>query len=120
MAKRYIGDAVIHITYNDAGDYRGKVRVGEHTWDFKDLHAPICGFGAGVAYDSREAYDAMAASAVSFGGYYATYNRGEDTPDWAPPADVADAINDATMCATDDSGRFGVQRFQNGPVRMCA
>jgi hypothetical protein len=37
----------------------------------------------------------MAMSAAAFGSYYTTHNRGDDTPDWAPPPEVADAIDDA-------------------------
>lgn len=116
MAKRYIGSAVITVTYHDQGDYRGTVKAEGKTWSFRDLHAPRMGHGRGVAYDSAEAYDSMAASAVSFGGYY---TRGErsDAPDWAPSADVAQAINDATSWARDDRGRHAVSRSPNGVTR---
>lgn len=115
MAKRYIGDAVVTITYRDRGDYAGSIRAGGYTWRFEDLHAPSAGFS--FAYDSPQAYDKMAASAVSFGGYYTTYNRGDDVPDWAPRAEVADAISDATAWAQDDRGVYEVRRSPSGPVR---
>ncbi len=111
MAKRRIGDAIVRIVYHDAGDYRGTVSAGEHVWRFADLCAP-CGFGSGVAYDSPEAYDAMAESAVSFGSYYTTHNRGGDVPDWAPPVEVADAIDEAVGCALNDDGTYQVTRFR--------
>ena len=114
MARRYIGDAVVTITYHDAGDYRGTVRAGGYSWKFDELNAPAAGFS--FASDSPEAYDKMAASAVSFGSYYTTHNRGDDVPDWAPSAKVADAIDDATSWAQTDSGRYQVRRSRNGDV----
>lgn len=128
--KRYIGDAVITISYRDRGDYAGKVCVpmtmnfrggGRSTrllcWIFSDLNAPRAGFrfaapraGARDAYDSPGAYDLMAASAVSFGSYYTTHNRGDDVPEWAPEAYLADAIEEATSWAQDDRGEYEVRR----------
>ena len=114
MAKRYIGDAVITIEYHDSGDYRGTVRAGNHAWRFDDLHAPRAGFSH--AYDSPEAYDKMAGSAVSFASYYTTHNRGDDVPDWAPPPEVADAIEEAVAGAQDDRGEYEVRRSPKGKV----
>ena len=116
MAKRYIGDAVITITYRDRGDYAGTISVPKEkkTWKFDDLHAPGAGLGPGVGYDSPKAYDEMAGSAVSFGGYYTTHNRGDDVPDWAPKPEVADAIDEATSIVTDDQGNYEVRRSPNG------
>lgn len=108
MAKRYIGDAVITIKYRDRGDYAGTVSAGGHTWRFEDLHAPAGGLP--YAYDSSQAYDKMAESAVGFASYYTTYNRGDDTPDWAPSAETADAIAEATEWAQDDHGEYEVRR----------
>jgi hypothetical protein len=110
MAIRYIGSAIIDIRYRDRGDYAGRIVAGKCSWRFQDLHAPQAGLGAGVAYDSSKAYDKMAGSAVSFGSYFTSDNRGEDTPDWAPEPDVADAINDATAWAMDDKGNYDVRR----------
>lgn len=120
MAKRYIGDATVTIKYDDAGDYRGTVSAHGHHWRFSNLHPPRAGFD--FAYDSPAAYDKMAASAVGFGGYYTTHNRGDDLPDWAPSAETADAISDATGWAMDDRGDYDVRRsplasklLANGP-----
>ena len=118
MAKRYIGDAVITITYHDtaedprAADYRGTIQAGGHTWKFDGLHAPASGFR--FAYDSPQAYDEMAVSAVGFATYYSWNNRGDDTPSWAPSADVADAIAEATQWAQDDRGKYEVRRTPKG------
>jgi len=115
MAKRYIGDAIITIEYVDGNEYRGTIRVSGHTWRFSDLHAPTAGFN--FAYDSPRAYDEMAQSAVSFGSYYATGNRGDDAPDWAPSAETADAIAEATEWAMNDRGEYEVRRSAEGSAR---
>lgn len=117
MAKRYIGEAVVRIQYHDAGDYRGTVSANGHVWRFAELRAPACGFGPGIGYDSSTAYDEMAASAVSFGAYYTTHNRGDDLPDWAPPAEVADAIDAATSCEMDDQGNYTVRRSRHATCK---
>lgn len=109
MARRYIGDAVIDIRYDDRhNDYRGSVTAEGYTWKFTDLHEPRYGFGHSV--DSPEAYDKMAASAVAFGSYYTTHNRGDDLPEWAPSPSVADAIDNAVSYATNDKGQYEVRR----------
>ncbi len=110
MATRYIGSAVIRIRYRDCGDYAGTVSADGMVWRFDDLHAPAIGLGAGVAYDSSAAYDEMAASAASFGSYYTSHNRSDDTPDWAPAPDVADAIDSAVSWAQNDRGDYQVSR----------
>jgi len=113
MARRYIGDAVIYIIYNDdSGDYRGIVRAGGYSWHFDDLHAPACGHGPGVGYDSSKAYDKMAESAVSFASYYTSDNRSDDTPQWAPSAAAANAISAAVCFAQDDQGNYEVRRVK--------
>lgn len=117
MAKRYIGNAVVTIEYRDRGDYAGSISVpngrgGRFVWKFENLNPPRAGFSH--AYDSAQAYDKMAGSAVSFGAYYETGNRGHDTPDWAPRAEVADAISNATAGDTDDQGTYYVRRTKTG------
>jgi hypothetical protein len=102
MAKRYIGNAVVTIAYHDDGDYRGTVSAGGYTWRFSELHPPRIGFK--FAYDSPEAYDEMAASAVSFGSYYDS-ERPDD-----PSEEVASAIGDAAAWAQDDRGEYEVLR----------
>jgi hypothetical protein len=125
MAKRYIGDAVITIEYvgetqDGRGNYKGTVRVGKHTWRFDELHSGVGGVSSGKGYgypaDSPEAYDKMAGSAVGFASYYTTFNRGDDAPDWAPPPEVADAIEEAVGWAQDDRGEYEVRRSPKGKV----
>jgi hypothetical protein len=115
VATRYIGDAVVRITYRDQGDYAGSVCApGRRCWSFTDLRPPAVGFGGGVAYDSPEAYDEMATSAVTFGSYYTSHNRGRDTPDWAPPAEIADAIDEAVSGYQREDGTYEVRRSPGG------
>lgn len=123
MAVRYIGDAVIRIFYRDGDTYVGSVCVGGSAksrgrcWKFDDLNAPRGGFGYSFGYDSAEAYDSMAKSAVGFGSYYTTHNRGDDVPDWAPEPEVADAIEEAVSWAQDDRGEYEVRRSAKGKAR---
>lgn len=110
-ATRYVGDAVVKICYDGyfaEGDrYSGTVTAGGRKWHFKELYAPKIGFN--FPSDSAQAYDEMAESAVGFGGYYTTGNRG-DVGEGFPDAETADAISEATMWATDDQGTFTVRR----------
>jgi len=46
----------------------------------------------------------MAESAISFASYYSSDNRGDDTPEWAPPGDLASAIGDAADYTPERSG----------------
>lgn len=73
MARRFFGDTIkVYISYNsDTDAYEGKVTAQERgqkrvVWAFDDLKAPPIGHGAGVAYDSPQAYDRMACAALSF------------------------------------------------------
>lgn len=121
MATRFIGSAVIAIFYTGNGldEYKGIVRVSDSdaVWNFDSLYAPKSGFPSGAAYDSPEAYDAMARSAVAFASYYTSYNRGPNVPSWAPSADVADAIAHATSWAMNDKGDAVVRRKAPARVR---
>jgi hypothetical protein len=125
MAKRYIGDAVITIenvgrTDDNRANYAGTVRVGKYTWKFDDLASGVGGVSSGRGYgypdDSPEAYDKMAGSAVSFASYYSGINRGDDVPEWAPPPEVADAIEEAVSYAQRDDGEYEVRRSPKGKV----
>lgn len=131
MARRYVGDAVVEIWYHGTApsggeEYRGRITTGKRGvyWDFDELFAPKFGFGVDVygdrlAYDSAKAYDEMAAAACDFGSYFTTHNRGEDVPEWAPSAEVADAIDHAISIARGDpGGTLSVQRARNGKVVM--
>lgn len=97
MATRYIGDAKITIRYRDEGDYAGTVTAGGERWKFDGLRAPAIGFD--FAYDSPEAYDRMAGSAVSFGS----------SSEITGSRDVSEAISNAAW-DMDDSGDYNVKR----------
>jgi hypothetical protein len=115
MARRYCGSVKVVIAYRDRGDYTGVVVAGERgefVWQFAELDPPACGFGPGVGYDSAQAYDRMAAAAISFGAYYTTHNRA-DAPSWAPPAEVADAIAEGAF--VHDDGEPAIRRRRACP-----
>lgn len=61
MARRYCGSIAIDVVYADYEVYR--VRVLGRSFN---VGAPASGFGAGIGYDSSEAYDQVARAAVSF------------------------------------------------------
>lgn len=112
MAKRYIGDAIVTLTYKDAthkikDHYAGTVKVGRYSWRFI-IHPAPAGFGPGIAYDSSEAYDDIAASAARFG----STPHGDD-----PDKHTAREIDDAVSGWMDDRGRVAVARSHGGPVR---
>jgi hypothetical protein len=109
MAKRYIGDAIVTIAYDDVTDsYVGSVKASDHArWKFRDLKAPVAW---NIASDSSVAYDKMAQAAVSFASYYTTHNRGDDVPDWVPAPEIADAIEYAVASAMFDNGDYDVRR----------
>jgi hypothetical protein len=66
MAKRYSGSLKITVTYDDHNFYRTSVSQGDKLlWKGTVRPAPA-GFGPGVAYDSPQAYDEVASSALAF------------------------------------------------------
>ena len=66
MATRYSGNLKINVTYDDHNFYRASVsQDGKLLWHGRVNPAPS-GFGPGVAYDSPQAYDEIARSALAF------------------------------------------------------
>lgn len=65
MARRYLGNLAISVTYDDRDFYRASVSGNGVIWK-GTLRPTAAGFGPGVAYDSPRAYDEIARSAVSF------------------------------------------------------
>lgn len=66
MATRYSGNLQVSVVYDDQNFYRTSVsRSGKLLWRGRVNPAPA-GFGPGVAYDSPEAYDEVARTALSF------------------------------------------------------
>lgn len=125
MARRFIGDASVDVVYvgsrwmggSERDVYRGRVMAAGLSWPFDDIGLVSGAYGAA---DSPEAYDAAAATAVHFGAYYTSGNRGRETPPWAPAEDVADAIDEATSHAMDEQMRYFVRRQRGGPGRWTA
>ena len=74
MAIRYSGGLKINVVYRDQGDYRAVITEygPEASRRRHPLRAVVyvnpaaSGFGRGVAYDSPQAYDEIAGSALSF------------------------------------------------------
>ena len=104
MIKRYCGELEIGLQFTgrnrpeNRATYCGYVKLPDgRRWNFADLQS-----GVGASGDRPENFDQMAESAVSFATYWTTHNRGDDTPDWAPAAELADAFNDAAEVGTCD------------------
>jgi hypothetical protein len=116
MARRYVGEAFVNIDYRPRkGDYVGYIRVGRDVWNFEGLFPPS-ELPYAASSQSPSAFDLLAKAAVSFGSYYTNLNR-RQLPSWAPSAEVADAIYQATSSAIDDRGRFAVRRSRDGAAR---
>jgi hypothetical protein len=86
IQRRYYGRLVIELWEDDSFDqygkqeYHGRIKLPDgHTWKFNKL---AC-FGG---------FSHAAETAITFGAYYSTHNRGDDVPEWAPPPEIADII----------------------------
>jgi hypothetical protein len=102
MAKRYIGAATVYLRYDDRDFYYCTISVnGQHCYTCEVRPAPV-GFGPGIAYDSPEAYDQIAQTAVAFGA--------DDTEDAGQDAEHARIIRDATDLALREDGSYHVRR----------
>lgn len=66
MAKRYSGSLQINVVYDDRGHYRTTVSSGGKLLWRGTVNPAPSGFGPGVAYDSPQAYDEVASSAIAF------------------------------------------------------
>ncbi len=66
MAKRYSGSLQINVTYDDRGHYRTSISSGGKLLWRGTVNPAPSGFGPGIAYDSPQAYDEVASSAISF------------------------------------------------------
>lgn len=65
MARRFLGNLVVNVTYDDRNFYRVSVSGGTARWK-GTVGPPQFGYGPGVAYDSPQAYDEVVRAAVSF------------------------------------------------------
>ena len=66
MAKRYSGNLQISVVYDDKNHYRTAVSSGGKLLWRGIVNPAPAGFGRGVAYDSPQAYDEVASSALAF------------------------------------------------------
>ena len=71
MAIRYSGGLKINVIYRDQGDYRAVIteygpKASRRNKAVVLVRPAASGFGRGVAYDSPQAYDEIAASALTF------------------------------------------------------
>ena len=110
---RYCGDVKIELRYlgqvQDRLQFSAKVTLGPDWWEYDQVL---------VARDAPtpEAFDIAAAGIIHYGCKYGSDFDPEvdgEIPDWAPPTDFADAINDA--CDYDDRG-FRIRREWTGPI----
>ena len=111
MISRYIGDLEIRLQYvgrtqDNRANYLGTIILPDgRRHNFADLNS-----GVGCPGTRAEDFDAMAEAAVDFAAYYTTHNRGDDIPDWAPPAELADAIEEAAMPGMAEDEGYEVRR----------
>ena len=72
-------------------------------WEFDDLGSGVGGYGFNGKHADDDLAHAMAADSIlAFGSYYTTHNRGDDTPEWAPPPEIADEIDSEGELRSDD------------------
>jgi len=113
MIRRYIGDLEIRLRYcgrspDNRAKYIGYIILPDRQrYNFNDLCS-----GVGSPGTRAKDYDEMAKSAVSFASYYTTHNRGDDLPDWAPTAKMADAIDNAAIDGMKEEGGYEIRRKQ--------
>lgn len=116
MAKRYIGSAVIRLTFDDRSDaYRGTVAVdGVHVWTFDGIRLSPHDRSR-ISVDCPEAYDRAASAVASFGSD--PMLDGDETDAEKHNARArASAIDDAVGCDMDDAGRYFVRRGKSGDI----
>lgn len=116
MKERFCGEAKIELEPNGKvsdGErenllFKGRIVVGPDWWEFDRVQVQ-------TDTESEEAYDIAAAGAMHYGSLYGTgydpQTDGGEIPDWAPPADFADTINDSA--SLDEKG-FCIRREIDG------
>lgn len=96
MIKRFCGELEIGLHYHgrtreNRAEYLGYVALPDgRRWQFADVQSAVGADGTRAAD-----YDEIAEAAVRFAIYWTTWNRGDDTPEWAPAAELADAFEEA-------------------------
>ncbi len=104
---RYCGDVKIELEYLGFDEERDRfsvrVTVAGHVWQYDEFFVDPGPPGHRKADTADDAFDSAATVAVHYGS---KYNIGWDLddgciPDWAPPRDIAQAINDAASVNDD-------------------
>jgi hypothetical protein len=114
MKTRYCGDNTIELEYVDKeGDrlrFKGRVINGTDWWEFDNVLVDR-------PEPSEKAYDIAASGAVHYaslyGSNYDPSSVGGEIPDWAPPSDFADRVNDALDFEPEG---YYIQREIDGPA----
>jgi hypothetical protein len=99
--------------YEDHDRYCCRVTAAGHVWQYDMVFVD-----SDAGEDVEKCFDQAAIGAVHYGG---KYNLGWDTevsfiPDWAPPRDIAQAINDAA--SVDDKG-YVIDRTEPAAIPHC-
>jgi len=110
---RYCGEVKIELEY--LGYYEGRdryfcrVEAGWFVWQYDEL------FIDPVHTDVEDCFDRAAVGAVHYGS---KYNLGCEgfIPDWAPPRDIAQAINDAASVAHEG---YVISRTEPAAIPHC-
>lgn len=75
--------------------FKGRIVLPDgREWSFDDLGSGCGGCGTEIS---------MAESALGFASYYSSDNRGDDTPEWAPPGELASKIGELADYTPDGS-----------------
>jgi len=115
VIKRYIGELEIYLQYcgrtiDDRAKYLGNIILPDgRKWNFANLQSRV-----GCPGTRPEDFDAMAESAVDFATYYTSHNRDDNTPDWAPSAELADAMEEASYSGMAEDSGYIVLRKREG------
>lgn len=97
---RYCGGVTIELEYlgyredDDHDQFFCRVTADQHVWQYDAVFVES-------QDTTEEAFDIAALGAVHYGSKYNLGYEGS-IPDWAPPRDIAQAINDAAL--VDDKG----------------
>jgi hypothetical protein len=75
------------VSHDGRDVFKGTIILADgQKWPFDELKSGCGGCRTEIS---------MAESALSFASYYSSDNRGDDTPEWAPPSELASAIGNA-------------------------
>lgn len=133
MARRYIGDAVVYLTYRDTIGQRERyivtvvVKGGDgkrYTWRTDDLRTGVGGVSSGKGYaypvDAPEAYDKVAQDAIAFGmhteGEEGSQEQRELEAQGFAPYATAKVIEKGVEYASSEKEGWRFRRTRKGPI----